>query len=161
MSVKGSLKPRFVFRGSLRIDSMTATRWDRSRGRGLDRSSRTPDSFQLRAAYRRAMARTGTEIRETFLVEHYRPGLTPDELRALAVQIRDTTNTMEREGKAVRYLRATIVPTDESLLCLLEAASDDLVREAYARAELPFERITAVIPDGIWVEGSRSSKEVR
>jgi hypothetical protein len=107
------------------------------------------------------MARTGTEIRETFLVEHYRPGLTPDELRALAVQIRDTTDRMEREGKTVRYIRATIVPTDESLLCLLEAASEDLVREAYARAELPFERITAVISDRTWVDGPRSSTDER
>jgi hypothetical protein len=66
---------------------------------------------------------------------------------------------MEREGKAVRYLRATIVPTDESLLCVLEAASEDLVREAYARAEIPFERIAAVIPDGAWTEGAAALDE--
>ena len=105
------------------------------------------------------MARTRTGTRETFLVEHYRPGLTAEELGAWAARVRATTNEMEREGKAVRYLRATIVPRDEWLLCVLEAASEDLVREAYARAELPFERITAVIPDGTWTEGPRSTKE--
>ena len=54
---------------------------------------------------------------------------------------------MAREGEPVRYLRSTIVPTDESLLCLLEAPSDDLVRAVYARAGVPFERLTAVISD--------------
>ena len=107
------------------------------------------------------MTRTGAEARETFLVEHYRPGLSAEELGALATRVRRTTNEMEREGKAVRYLRATIVPTDESLLCVFEAASDDLVREAYARAEIPFERITAVIPDGMWADGPQSTKEKR
>ena len=107
------------------------------------------------------MTRLGTEARETFLVEHYRPGLSPEELGAWAARVRDTTNEMEREGKSVRYLRATIVPTDESLLCVLEAASEGLVREAYARAEIPFERITAVIPDGTWAEEPQSTKEER
>ena len=92
------------------------------------------------------MARTDTETRETFLVEHYRPGLSADELDAWAARVREATGEMEREGKRVRYLRATIVPTDESLLCTFEAASEELVRAAYARAGIPFERITAVIP---------------
>lgn len=105
------------------------------------------------------MARTDTEARETFLVEHYRPGKTADELGAWAGLVRDTTGEMEREGKPVRYLRATIVPTDESLLCVFEAASEQLVREAYDRAGIPFERITAVIPEGAWTEWAQPAKE--
>ena len=101
----------------------------------------------------------GTEARGTFLVEHYRPGLSADELGAWAARVRDTTKAMEHEGKAVRYLRATIVPTDEALLCVLEVASEELVREAYARAELPFERLTAVIPDENWTEWAQPSTE--
>jgi hypothetical protein len=107
------------------------------------------------------MARTDTEARETFLVEHYRPGLSADELLAWTGQLRDTTGEMEREGKSVRYLRATIVPTDESLLCIFEAASEQLVREAYARARIPFERITAVIPDGTWSQRPPTKEEKR
>jgi hypothetical protein len=105
------------------------------------------------------MARPGTEARETFLVEHYRPGLTADELGAWATRVRDTAGEMEREGRPVRYLRATIVPTDESLLCVFEAAAEELVREAYARAGIPFERITAVIPDGMWSERPPTKEE--
>lgn len=102
------------------------------------------------------MPRVETDAPGTFLVEHYRPGLTPDELGAYAARVRDATTEMERAGKPIRYLSATIVPTDESLLCVFEAASEHLVREAYARAGIPFERITAVIPDGVW-----SAKEER
>jgi hypothetical protein len=98
------------------------------------------------------MARTGAETLETFLVEHYRPGLTADELGGWAARVRDAAGDLERKGKPVRYLQATIVPTDESLFCVFEAASAQLVREAYARAGIPFERITAVIPDGAWSE---------
>ena len=52
---------------------------------------------------------------------------------------------MEREGKPVRHVRATIVPVDESFLCVFEAPPEELVREADARAGVPFERISAAI----------------
>ena len=51
-----------------------------------------------------------------------------------------------REGKPVRYVHSTIVPEDESCLFLLEATSESLVREAYARARVQFERISTAIP---------------
>ena len=54
---------------------------------------------------------------------------------------------MEREGTLVRYVRSTIVPADETLLCVLEAASEEVVREIYARTGLPFERLSAVLPE--------------
>jgi hypothetical protein len=77
--------------------------------------------------------------RETYLVEHYRPGFTVEGLREWAARVRD--------GKSVRYVRSTIVPGDESLLCLLEAATEQLVHELYARAGIPFERIQPAIAD--------------
>jgi hypothetical protein len=108
------------------------------------------------------MVRTGTEARETYLVEHYRPGLTADELGALVARLRDAVAEMERDGKAVRCLRSTIVPSDEALLCVLEAGSEELVREAYARAGVPFERLSAVISDGDWTACMQStSREER
>ena len=54
---------------------------------------------------------------------------------------------MGSEGRAVRYLRSTIVPADEALLCVFEADSEELVREVYARAGVPFERLSAAIAD--------------
>jgi hypothetical protein len=64
--------------------------------------------------------RAVAEARQTYLVEQYRPGLTVDGLKQWAVRVREATGELEREGKSVRYLRSTIVPADESLLCVLE-----------------------------------------
>ena len=105
--------------------------------------------------------RADAETRETYLVEHYRPGLTVAELRQWATRVRDTAIAMEGEGKPVRYLRSTIVPADESLLCVLEAATEELVREAYTRAGIPFERLSTVIPEGEhgWVADTNEYEE--
>jgi hypothetical protein len=84
---------------------------------------------------------------QTYLVEHYRPGFTAERLEEWAARVHATAVGMAREGEPVRYLRSTIVPADESLLCLLEAPSDELVRAVYARAGVPFERLSAVISD--------------
>jgi Nickel responsive protein SCO4226-like len=82
-----------------------------------------------------------------YLVEHYSPGLTVDGLGSWAARVRATAVAMGSEGRAVRYLRSTIVPVDEALLCLFEADSEELVREVYARAGVPFERLSAAIAD--------------
>ena len=99
--------------------------------------------------------------RQTYLVEHYRPDLTVDGLRQWAARVRRTTAELEREGCDVRYLRSAIVPADESLLCLFEAADEALVREVYARAGLPFERLSAVVREGArgWASTTTEGEE--
>jgi hypothetical protein len=52
---------------------------------------------------------------------------------------------MTRTGRSVRYVRATIVPSDEALMAIFEAESERLVRETYASAGIAFDRITRVI----------------
>jgi hypothetical protein len=96
---------------------------------------------------------------ETYLVEHYRPGLSSEELAAWAARVRDTARELERETKAVRYVGATIVPADESMLCIVEAVSEQLVRDVYTRAEIPFERITVVVLDAAWSEWPKTSRK--
>jgi hypothetical protein len=105
--------------------------------------------------------RASAEVLQTYLVEHYRPGLTVDELRRWAERVREAAARMRGDGRAVRYVRSAIVPADESLLCLLEAASEELVRETYARAGIPFERLSTVIPEGEpgWVAPLTEEKE--
>jgi hypothetical protein len=83
--------------------------------------------------------------RQTYLVEHYRPGHDLAHLTSSIARVRETVAAMEREGEPVRSLSATIVPSDESFLCLIEAASEALVADAYGRAEVPFERISPAI----------------
>ena len=84
---------------------------------------------------------------ETFLVEHYRPGTPVEGLRSSAALVRDAAAAMGSEGKSVRFVRSTIVPGDESLFCLFEAVSEELVREAYLRAAVEFERISTAISE--------------
>ena len=81
----------------------------------------------------------------TYFVEGYRPGESVETLRRSARRLRAAAERMARDGELVRYVRATIIPDDESCLVLFEAASEDLVRTAYARAHVHFERISAAV----------------
>src|SRR5829696_9027457 len=67
---------------------------------------------------------------QTFLVEHYRPGLGVEALRLAAALVLRATEAMADEGLRVRCLRTTIVPGDEGFLSVLEASTEDTVREA-------------------------------
>ena len=96
---------------------------------------------------------------QTYLVEHYRPGSQVEELSRHAACVRRAMADLELEGKPLRLLRSTIVPADESFLCVVEAASEQLVREAYARAGTPFERITVAVSDEGLAGSPASTKE--
>jgi hypothetical protein len=86
--------------------------------------------------------------REMFLIEQYRPGLRADELEQIANRVRLVVDRFERSGTPIRFVRSTIVPADEAILSLVEAVSEAIVREAYARAGSPIERISAAIDQG-------------
>ena len=77
-----------------------------------------------------------------YLVEHYRPNSTAADLEAAAARVREAVDQLERDGRAVRFRHSTIVATDESFLCVVEAPSEALVRLAYDRANVAFERIS-------------------
>jgi hypothetical protein len=84
---------------------------------------------------------------QTFLVEHYRPGLTAADLQRAASAIRSAALALELEGASLHYVRSTIVPNDEAFMSVFEAESEEAVREAYVRAGLPFERISIAVPE--------------
>ncbi len=86
--------------------------------------------------------------RQSYLVEHYRPGISAPELEEAAARVRDAVRELEREGEPVRFRHSTIVASDESFLCVLEAPSEEFVRVAYARASVPFERISVALTEG-------------
>jgi len=74
---------------------------------------------------------------DTFLVEHYWPGVTEESFRRAATLVRDSAEALE----GIRLLHSTLVPGDESAFCVFAATSSGLVAEAYRRAGVPFERI--------------------
>jgi hypothetical protein len=85
--------------------------------------------------------------RSTYLIEHYRPGSSEAELDQVASRVREAIDGLAREGQPVRFRHATVVAIDESFLCVVEAASEDVVRLAYDRASVTFERISAARTD--------------
>jgi hypothetical protein len=84
--------------------------------------------------------RAAADPRQTYLVENYHPGLSAEELRQIVSRIRDAVAEMTRDGNAIRCMRSAIVRLDESFLCVIEAASEELAREACAKhgRALPF-----------------------
>jgi hypothetical protein len=96
------------------------------------------------------MAPRDTEQATSYLVEHYRPGTSVRNLSTWADRLRSAAAELEHEGEA------TIVPADESLLCVFEADSEALVRNAYGRAGLGFERISVALSPGETESGAPS-----
>jgi hypothetical protein len=90
------------------------------------------------------LARPGTGT-ASWVVEHYWPGLTSELFRTLTGQVRRTAAAMTRDGMAVRCRHSTFVPADESAYSVIEAASQVLVRELYARAGVRFDRIVTAV----------------
>ena len=82
---------------------------------------------------------------QTFLVEHYWPGVTLEAFRSAAERVREAAEEMALAAAPIRFLHSTLVPADENAFCLFAAASAELVEEAYRRAGVPFERIRAAL----------------
>jgi hypothetical protein len=62
-------------------------------------------------------------------------------------RVRDAVAEMTRDGMAIRLVRSTIVPADESFLCLVNATSDELVRDAFTRAGISIARISSALSE--------------
>ncbi len=87
-----------------------------------------------------------------YLIECYLPaGMAPN-----AGRVRLAAERLSREGVAVRYVRMTLLPDDETCFYLFEADSADAVEEVRRRADLRrFRVVSAVIDDGADVARSR------
>jgi uncharacterized protein with GYD domain len=71
-----------------------------------------------------------------YLVEHYLPGSSADQLKDASARLRAAAKQMSREGTPVRYLRGVFLPKDETCLHLFEAGSLEAVGEASRRADV-------------------------
>ena len=90
-----------------------------------------------------AVGHAGVATRQAYLVEHYRPGSTSSELDDAATRVRNAVGQLERDGRAVHFRHSTVVATDELLLCVIEAASQDVIRLAYDQANVRVDRISS------------------
>jgi hypothetical protein len=82
-----------------------------------------------------------------WLVEHYRPGADTTELRRRMARLREAVVALDRSGRTVQIVAAAIVPTDEGLVCVVRAPSEDNVREACRRSHIRLDRLTLALPD--------------
>jgi hypothetical protein len=79
------------------------------------------------------------------MAECFWPDMTEAKVREAGTRAGHAARAASRDGDAVRYLGAILIPADEVAFCLFEASSAHLVREISLRAEIPFERILATV----------------
>jgi len=79
-----------------------------------------------------------------YMVERHLPGITPEQLTAAAARAKSVTKEMSQQGKPVRYLRTTFLPSEEKAFCLFDAPTAEHVKEANELAQIPLQRIVEV-----------------
>jgi hypothetical protein len=77
-----------------------------------------------------------------YLVECFWPGVTREVLMAANERARDSAVARSREGCAVAFVGALLVPADEVVFFQFSAASEHDVTRAARAAELPFDRVS-------------------
>jgi hypothetical protein len=81
----------------------------------------------------------------TYLVEAYMPRSHTQEAWAAGRRARAAADDLSREGTAIRYVRTTFLPDDETCFHLFEAGSANAVEEVSRRAELGRARVVRAI----------------
>jgi len=82
---------------------------------------------------------------QTFLGERLWPGLTVALALAETERIAGAVDGLRRVGRSVSYIRASLVPGDETLFVWFSAASAGDVAEIGEQAGVRFDRISLVI----------------
>lgn len=77
----------------------------------------------------------------TYIAERYLPGITQEQLLDAARRAKLAAAEMTTAGTPVTYLRSTFLPGDQTCYCLFEGPSEQAVRDANNKAEIPYERI--------------------
>lgn len=81
--------------------------------------------------------------RETYVVECYWPSVTEQAHAAAVARARVAAKETSGNRHEVEFLGSILIPAEETVFCLFSGTEDD-IREASRRAELPFERILEV-----------------
>jgi hypothetical protein len=76
-----------------------------------------------------------------YMVDRTLPGITMDQLAAAQQAAIETSKTLTAEGRPVRYIRSTFVPSESHCMCLFEARTPEAVREVNDRAKIPYTRV--------------------
>jgi hypothetical protein len=81
----------------------------------------------------------------TFLVERYWPGIDERRLREVLPELERAARVMTDEGTPVSHVGSILMPVDQVVFSLIDAADEAVVRLVNERAAMPLDRIAAAI----------------
>jgi len=76
-----------------------------------------------------------------YMVEREFPDIQMNQLAAAQKAAIETGQRTTAQGKKVRYIRSSFVPSEARCMCMFEASNPELVRELNETAKIPFKRI--------------------
>ena len=82
---------------------------------------------------------------QSYVVEAYVPSRRGVEVAVASQRAREAAVMLASEGKQIRFVRSTFLPTDEVCFLVFEAESAALVGEVTERAAIDFERIIEAV----------------
>jgi len=83
-------------------------------------------------------------VGDRYLIERYWPGANRDQMTSAADRMDTAARELVVGGRDVRLLSSVFLPTDEVVLSLFEAASEEDVVEVNRRSCVPFDRVQPV-----------------
>jgi hypothetical protein len=81
----------------------------------------------------------------TFLVERYWPGIDEPLARTVLSNLERAARAMTAEGIPVEHVGSILMPADQVVFSLIEAADEAAVRSVNERADIPLDRIAAAV----------------
>ncbi len=82
---------------------------------------------------------------QAFLVERYWPGIDEPMARTILSELERASRAMTREGTRVEHVVSILMPRDQVVFSLFEAADEAAVRAVNEHAEIPMDRIAAAV----------------
>ena len=76
-----------------------------------------------------------------YLVDRNLPGITKEQLATAQAAAIKVGQEMSAQGKKVRYIRSTYVPSESHVMCMFEAEKPEYVKELNETAKIPFTTI--------------------
>ena len=80
-----------------------------------------------------------------FVIEAYESRARAGQLEQLSRRARAAAESFARQGIAVRYVRAVLLPGDETCFLFVEAPTADVVVDVARLARLSFERVLEAV----------------
>ena len=91
---------------------------------------------------------------QTFLVERYWPDVDEATVRSVVASLERAASAMTAEGTTVKHIVSILMPGDQVIFSLIQAADETVARQLNARAAVPLDRIAAAVALGLQDQGA-------